>query len=231
MPGRTHGRLSAGEDRFSAVEIVPVGPPITNNHPLITHHFTVRHLPSVIPPILASFALLCGQPSAVRPQSSAVRLPPSAVPSDSCAFCASWRPTLRPPIRRPPITPFPPVKNSSVCSVCSVGQPSAVRAQSSALRDPSCAVPSDSCAFCASLRPIHRQPSVICPPPSVVRRQPSHPILARFAPLGGQPSVIPPPVAFSTRTFPREKRFCQLQNNHPRPRSFVCYSPEFLRGP
>ena len=30
-------------------------------------------------PILASFALLCGQPSAVRPQSSAVRPPPSAV--------------------------------------------------------------------------------------------------------------------------------------------------------
>ena len=61
MPGRTHGRLSAGEDRFSAVEIVPVGPPITNNHPLITHHFTVRHLPSVIPPILAHPAPLCGQ--------------------------------------------------------------------------------------------------------------------------------------------------------------------------
>ena len=35
---------------------------------------------------------------------------------------------------RPPITPFPPVKNSSVCSVCSVGQPSAVRPQSSAVR-------------------------------------------------------------------------------------------------
>ena len=32
---------------------------------------------------------------------SAVRLPPSAVPSDSCAFCASWRPTLgHPPTRR-----------------------------------------------------------------------------------------------------------------------------------
>ena len=42
-----------------------------------------------------------GQPSAVRPQSSAVCRPPSAVPSDSCVFCASWRPTLgHPPTRR-----------------------------------------------------------------------------------------------------------------------------------
>ena len=48
-------------------------------------------------PILASFAPLGGQPSAVRPQSSAVSRQPSAVPSDSCAFCASLRPTLRCP--------------------------------------------------------------------------------------------------------------------------------------
>ena len=42
--------------------------------------------------------------SAHRPQPSAVRLPPSAVPSDSCVFCASLRPTLRCPcsvVRRP----------------------------------------------------------------------------------------------------------------------------------
>ena len=69
------------------------------------------------------------------------------------------------------------------------------------------------------------------PPPSCICLPVIYPILAPFAPLCVQPSVIPPPVAFSTRTFPREKRFCQLQNNHPRPRSFVCYSPEFLRGP
>ncbi len=69
------------------------------------------------------------------------------------------------------------------------------------------------------------------PPPAALCPPPSRPTSAPFAPLCVQPSVIPPPVAFSTRTFPREKRFCQLQNNNPRPRSFDCYSPEFLRGP
>ena len=38
---------------------------------------------------------------------------------------------------RPPISPFPPVKNPSVCSVCSVGQPSVLRPPPSALRDAS----------------------------------------------------------------------------------------------
>ena len=33
---------------------------------------------------------------------------------------------------RPPFTPFPPIKNSSVCSVCSVGQPSAIHPPASA---------------------------------------------------------------------------------------------------
>ena len=42
--------------------------------------------------------------------------------------------TLRPPSRRPPFSPFPPVKNSSVCSVCSVGQPSVLRPPSYAVR-------------------------------------------------------------------------------------------------
>ena len=41
------------------------------------------------------------QPSVICPPPSVVRRQPSAVPSDSCAFCASWRPTLgHPPTRR-----------------------------------------------------------------------------------------------------------------------------------
>jgi hypothetical protein len=37
---------------------------------------------------------------------------------------------------RPPPSPFPPIKNSSVCSVCSVGQSSVLRPPSSAVRPP-----------------------------------------------------------------------------------------------
>ena len=67
--------------------------------PLRGQPSAVRSQPSVFRrqpshPILARFALFCGQPSAGR-------RPPSVVPSDSCAFCASWRPTLgHPPTRR-----------------------------------------------------------------------------------------------------------------------------------
>ena len=171
-----------------------------------------------------------------------LRHPPGAIrghPDMGWKAHATWHGLSSPWVWGGPYALRPPSSDHSVPScqkffrVFRVFRGPTLRCPSSVVRRPSSALrhPTDSCAFCASLRPIHRQPSVICPPPSVVRRQPSHPILARFAPLGGQPSVIPPPVAFSTRTFPREKRFCQLQNNHPRPRSFVCYSPEFLRGP
>ncbi len=43
-------------------------------------------------------------------------------------------PYAPPTVLRPPFTPFPPVKNPSVCSVFSVGQPSAVRPLPSVLR-------------------------------------------------------------------------------------------------
>ena len=43
--------------------------------------------------------------------------------------CSARNPSALCPrqLLRPPITPFPPVKNLSVCSVCSVGQSSALR--------------------------------------------------------------------------------------------------------
>ena len=102
---------------------------------------------------------------------------------------------------RPPITPFPPVKNSSVCSVCSVGQPSA-------LRPPASAFPS-SIRFLRLLRFFAANPplSVLSRPPSVFRRQPSHPILAPFAPLCGQsPSTRFPPVSSDQTPFQTHRR-------------------------
>jgi hypothetical protein len=124
-------------------------------------------------PILAPFALLCGQPfvatpppsvlrcpsSDLRRQSSALCRPPSAVPSDSCAFCASLRPTLR---------------RHAVCRPSSFAPPSSVlRCPSSDFRRP--------IRFLRFLR------FFAANPPS------SHPILAPFAPLCGQPSVAAPP--------------------------------------
>ena len=151
-----------------------------------------------------------------------------------CVFCASWRPTLRHPpgaIRGHPDMGWKAHATwHGLSSPWVWGGPYALRPPSSDHSVPSCQ------KFFRVFR-VFRGPTLRCPSSvvrrlsSAVSRQPSHPILAPFAPLGGQPSVIPPPGAFSTRTFPREKRFCQLQNNHPRPRSFVCYSPEFLRGP
>jgi hypothetical protein len=68
-------------------------------------------------PTFAPLALLCGQSSAVRRQSSVLRPPstvhclPSSVspPSDFCAFCASLRPILRrpPSVIRHPSSVYP----------------------------------------------------------------------------------------------------------------------------
>ena len=91
---------------------------------------TLRPPPSciclpVIHPILAPFAPLRGQPSALCPRQ----------------------------LLRPPFTPFPPVKNPSVCSVYSVGQPSA-------LRRPASAFPSS--RFAPFLCPPFRPPFTSC---------------------------------------------------------------------
>ena len=98
------------------------------------------------------------QPSVVRP-----------LPSDFCALCASLRPILCPPLLRPPITPFPPVKNPSVCSVYSVGQPSALRPRQ-LLRPPFSPFPPvknpSVCSVCSVGQPsvVRRPSSVVCRP-------------------------------------------------------------------
>ena len=78
---------------------------------------------------------------------------------------------------RPPITPFPPVKNSSVCSVCSVGQPSAL------LHLPSRHL-SDSCALCASWRPTLGHPPT---------RRVQHPNIPEGETILPAPKQSPPP--------------------------------------
>ena len=75
---------------------------------------------------------------------------------------------------RPPISPFPPVKNPSVCSV---GPPSAFCPLSSA-------VPSDSCALCASLR------STLGHPPT---RRVQHPNIPEGETILPAPKQSPPP--------------------------------------
>ena len=77
--------------------------------------------------------------SAHRPQPSAVRLPPSAVPSDSCAFCASLRPTLRCPssvVRRPSSAVSRPIRFLRLLRVFAANPPAAVRHLSSAVCRP-----------------------------------------------------------------------------------------------
>ena len=134
----------------------------------------------------ASFAPLGGQPSAIRPARSAVtptwagKPMPRGTGFPARGFGAGHTPSAL----RPPITPFPPVKNSSVCSVCSVGQPSAVRPQSSAVRLPPSAVPSDSCVFCASLRPTLGHPPT---------RRVQHPNIPEGETILPAPKQSPPP--------------------------------------
>ena len=66
-------------------------------------------------------------PSAVRPPSS-VRCHPTSAPFAPLRGQSS--------VSRPPPSPFPPVKNPSVCSVYSVGQPSVLRTPPSVVRTP-----------------------------------------------------------------------------------------------
>ena len=100
---------------------------------------------------------------------------------------------IRPAPSHPILAPF-----ALLC-----GQPSAVRPPSSALRPPASAFPS-SIRFLRLLRFFAANPplSVLSRPPSVFRRQPSHPILAPFAPLCGQsPSTRFPPVSSDQTPF------------------------------
>ena len=111
------------------------------------------------------------------------------------------------------------------------GGPYALRCPSSVVRRPSFAV-SRPIRFLRLLRFFAANPplSVLSRPPSVFRRQPSHPILASFAPLGGQPSAVRPQSS-AVRLPPSAVKTCPSPSVLRRPIRFLRLLRFFATNP